>query len=475
MTLWSSAEADGATGGTSTGQWCASGVSIDSRTLKEGDLFVALRDRRDGHDFLDDAFANGAAAAMVSRTPGELPKDNPLLVVDDVENALVRLGAAGRERSRAKVIAVTGSVGKTSTKEMLRHVLHRQGRTAAGELSFNNHWGVPITLAQLPADAEFAVVEIGMSNPGEILPLATLASPDSAIITKVAPVHLAAFESVEDIAREKSSIFAGVRSSGTAVINAGSPGFEIMHQEASARGLRIVSFGRSDSAEWQLLDVRLSKEGTVLQLENRGRPQVVKLGSIGRHFAENALGVLASVDALGADPVLAALDLAAWQPPPGRGTRHRVALSRTEDQVLTVIDDAFNASPVSIAAALEVLAGSFPGAAPSGRSGRRVAILGDMLELGDREVKFHSELAELPAIAEIDVVHCAGPLMRNLHETLPTDRRGMWFATSDAMSKRVHELVGPGDVVLVKGSKASRVSMVVDAIGRLGSGSRANG
>ena len=167
MTLWSSAEADSATGGTSSEPWRASGISIDSRTLKEGDLFVALRDRRDGHDFLDDAFANGAAAAMVSKAPGDLQRGNPLLVVDDVENALARLGAAGRERSRAQVVAVTGSVGKTSTKEMLRHVLHRQGKTAAGELSFNNHWGVPITLAQLPADAEFAVVEIGMSNPGK--------------------------------------------------------------------------------------------------------------------------------------------------------------------------------------------------------------------------------------------------------------------------------------------------------------------
>ena len=475
MTLWSSPEADRATGGTSTGPWRASGISIDSRTLKEGDLFVALRDRRDGHDFLDDAFANGAAAAMVSKVPEDLPKGCPLLIVDDVENALVRLGAAGRERSRAQVVAVTGSVGKTSTKEMLRHVLHRQGKTAAGELSFNNHWGVPITLAQLPADAEFAVVEIGMSNPGEILPLATLAKPDSAIITKIAPVHLAAFRSVEDIAREKSSIFAGVRSSGTAVINVGSPGVEIMRQEASANGLHIVFYGRPDAAEWKLLDVRMSEEGTVLKLENRGRPQVVKLGSTGRHFAENALGVLASVDALGADPVLAALDLATWKPPPGRGTRYRVVLSRSENQVLTVIDDAFNASPASIEAALEVLAGSTPGAEQTGRSGRRVAILGDMLELGEREVKFHSEIAGLPAIAEIDVFHCAGPLMRNLHEALPADRRGMWFATSDAMSKRVHELVGPGDVVLVKGSKASRVSMVVEAIGRLGSDGRTNG
>ena len=474
MTLWNEAEAGRATGGTSTGPWRASGISIDSRTLKAGDLFVALRDRRDGHDFLGDAFAQGAAAAMVSRIPGDLPKDRPLLVVDDVEGALVRLGAAGRARSRARVIAVTGSVGKTSTKEMLRHVLHRQGATAAGELSFNNHWGVPITLAQLPADAEFAVVEIGMSNPGEILPLATLASPDSAIITKIAPVHLAAFDSVEDIAREKSSIFAGVRGSGTAVINAGSPAAGIMRREASGRDLRVISFGRSDAADWRLLEVRLSEDGTVLKLENRGRPQVVKLGSIGRHFAENALGVLAAVDSLGADPVLAALDLATWQPPPGRGTRQSVALSRGGDQVLTLIDDAFNASPVSLEAALEVLACSSPGAALSGRPGRRVAILGDMLELGDREVKFHSEIAELPAIGKVDVLHCAGPLMRNLHEALPADRRGLWFATSDAMSERVHELVGPGDVVLVKGSKGSRVSMVADAIGRLDAGRRAN-
>ncbi|MCE2521775.1 MAG: UDP-N-acetylmuramoyl-tripeptide--D-alanyl-D-alanine ligase [Rhodobacteraceae bacterium] len=469
MMLWNSTEADGATGGKSTKPWCASGVSIDSRTLSEGDLFVALHDRRDGHDFLAAAFSAGAAAAMVSRIPENTPRNAPLLVVEDVECSLSKLGAAGRSRSKAKVIAVTGSVGKTSTKEMLRHVLQPQGKTAAGELSFNNHWGVPITLAQIPSDAQYAVVEIGMNNPGEILPLAKLTSPDSAIITKIAPAHLAAFDSLEDIAREKSSIFAGVRQDGTAIINAGSPSFDIMNWEASARGLRIVSFGRSRSANWRLQDARVSSAGTVVKLETNGQARCVKLASAGQHFAENALGVLAAVESLGADPVLAALDLATWQPPPGRGNRHRVLLSRSEDQELTVIDDAFNASPVSLAAALEMLASSNPGTTLSGRPGTKVAILGDMLELGARENEIHTEIADLKAVADIDVFHCAGQLMHNLHEALPADKRGMWFATSEDMASQAHALAGPGDVVLVKGSKGSRVSVVVDAIRKLGS------
>ena len=468
MILWTSRDAELATGGRSTKPWQASGVSIDTRSLEEGDLFIALRDKRDGHDFVADAFAAGASAAVVSRIPEGIPGDAPLLVVGDVQDALVGLGTAGRNRSSAKFVAVTGSVGKTSTKEMLRHVLKGQGKTSAGEQSFNNHWGVPITLARVPHDAAFAVVEIGMNNPGEIRPLAKLAQPDAATITRIGPVHLAAFSSVDDIAEEKSSIFSGLQSGGTAVINADSPGFEIMKRAASASGARAVTFGRSDTADWKLLDVRLSENGTILSAENRGRVQYVKIAAAGQHFAENALGVLATVAAVGGDPVLAAIDLGTWLPPAGRGTRHKVVLSSNEEQELTVIDDAFNASPVSLEAALEVLAGTNPGQTTLGRPGRRVAILGDMLELGEREGDFHAGIARLAAVESVEVLHCAGKLMRCLYEALPSEKRGRWYATSEEMASKAHELARPGDVVLVKGSKGSRVSVVVDAIKKLG-------
>lgn len=470
MTIWTSQEAEKATGGRLTVGWRATGVSIDTRTIMPGDLFVALRDRRDGHDFVTQALNSGAAAALVERRPEGVSGDAPLLIVDDVQTALEGLGVEARRRCRAKVIAVTGSAGKTSSKDMLRLVLSFQGKTHAAERSYNNHWGVPLTLARMPASADYAVIEIGMNQPGEIAPLSRMARPHAAIITMIAPAHLAAFDSLEDIAKEKSSIFEGLEPGGAAILNASSAEFETMHSIARQTSAQVVTFGSAADAQYRLVEDRFVESGTVARALVDGRTQFFRLAALGRHFAENALGVLAAVAAVDADPVVAALDLGRWMPPDGRGVKHTVRLDEySEDATIDLLDDAFNANPASLSASLNVLAAARPGAAPShSRPGRRVAILGDMLELGRGEADMHASFADHPSMDSVAVVHCAGPLMRNLHDALPPEKRGRWCSSAESLADKAHALAGPGDVVLVKGSKGSRISLVAAAIKNLG-------
>lgn len=464
MSLWSSAEAAKATGGRTTCDWAANGVSIDTRTLQPGDLFVALKDVRDGHDFVAQAFEAGAAAALVSRVPDGVTEDAPLLIVKDVLPALEALGRAARARTRAKVVAVTGSVGKTSTKEMLRTILERQGKTHAAEASYNNHWGVPLTLARMPVDADFAVIEIGMNHPGEIAPLARMARPDVAMITTVAPAHMEAFESIEGIAHEKAAIFDGLEQGGVAIINADIATTDILQAKARDVGAKPVLFA-TGKGNFTLNDVRLSDDTTVCQCAADGEAFLFKLSSPGRHFAMNGLGALAAVKALGADLAVAAVDIAAWSPPAGRGSRERIILDDQTDAELALIDDAFNANPTSMAVSLEVLAAATPGDA---RAGRRIAVLGDMLELGESEIADHVGIGDLKWISDIHKIHLVGLRMKHLYEVLPPESRGEWRETAAEMAKLARQLAHAGDVVLVKGSKGSKVSLVVDAIRKMG-------
>ncbi|APX90552.1 UDP-N-acetylmuramoyl-tripeptide--D-alanyl-D-alanine ligase [Brevirhabdus pacifica] len=470
--LWTAADAAAATGGRATTDWQAGGVSIDTRALAPGDLFVALKDVRDGHDFVADALAAGAAAALVSRIPEGLDESAPLLVVDDVLPALEALGRAGRARARAQVIGVTGSVGKTSAKEMLRAVLGGQGQVHAAEKSFNNHWGVPLTLARLPQDADFAVIEIGMNHPGEIAPLSIMARPHVALITTVAAAHLEAFASVAEIAREKAAIFEGLEPGGVAVVNADLDETPILARAAEARPAAgpVIAFGQADGAQYRLIDLVTAPDHTVCRALTPEGELLYKVNSPGRHFAMNALGVMAAATSVGADPGIASGDLGRWQPPAGRGTRERLVLDRVESaQTLDLIDDAFNANPASLGAALDVLAASAPqDGLGRVRAGRRLAILGDMLELGPQEVELHRAVARHPAMARLDRVHCVGPRMRELWQDLPGELRGEWCETAEEMAERARGLIDAGDVVLVKGSKGSRVSLVVDAIRKLG-------
>ena len=454
MTLWSAQQAALATGGRAVGRWAVTGVSIDTRTLQTGDLFVALKAARDGHDFVADALAAGAGAALVSRVPDGVDDTAPLLIVPDVQTALEDLGRAARARTEAKVIGVTGSVGKTSTKEMLRHMLGACGKTHASVASYNNHWGVPLTLARMPADTEFAVIEIGMNHPGEIAPLAKMAAPDVAMVTTVAEVHLEAFDDINGIALEKASIIDGLVPNGVAIINADTPCTKVI--ETYTKDVTTRWFGAA-VAEASLSDVQVKGAEThaVLQLEGATYP--VTIGTAGRHFAMNALGALLAVGYLGADRRTAVTGLAAWNPVGGRGARQKLKIYRG---TLDLIDDAYNANPTSLHAAMQVLA--------EADAPRKIAFLGDMKELGEKEHDFHREVAHWPCTDAIDIIHTVGPLMKSLHDVLPDGKRGQHFGDSAAMAAQAAHLVQAGDAVLLKASLSTNMRKVVDALQELG-------
>lgn len=454
MTLWSAEQAALATGGQAVGDWDVTGVSIDTRTLQTGDLFVALKAARDGHDFVANALAAGAGAALVSRVPDGVDDTAPLLIVPDVQAALEDLGRAARARTKAKVIAVTGSVGKTSTKEMLRQMLGACGKTHASVASYNNHWGVPLTLARMPADTEFAVIEIGMNHPGEIAPLAKMAAPDAAMVTTVAEVHLEAFDDITGIAQEKASIIDGLVPNGVAIMNADTPCTKVI--ETYTKDVTTRWFGAAaDDASLSDVQVKGAETHVVLQVEGTTYP--VTIGSAGRHFAMNALGALLAVGYLGADRRTAATGLAAWNPVGGRGARQTLNI---DGGTLDLIDDAYNANPTSLRAAMQVLA--------EADASRKIAFLGDMKELGEKEHDFHREVAQWPCTDAIDIIHTVGPLMQSLHDVLPNGKRGQHFEDSAAMAAHAAHLVQAGDAVLLKASLSTNMRKVVDALQELG-------
>jgi UDP-N-acetylmuramoyl-tripeptide--D-alanyl-D-alanine ligase len=470
MSLWTSTDAAAATGGYATTQWTADGVSIDTRTLQPGDLFVALKDVRDGHDFVAQALEKGAAAALVTYWPDDVADDAPLLIVDDVLAGLTDLGRAARARTKAKVLGITGSVGKTSTKEMLRTMLDAQSRVHAAEKSYNNHWGVPLTLARMPMDCDYAIIEIGMNHPGEIAPLAILADLDAAMITIVAPAHLEAFTSVDEISVEKAAIFQGLRAHGIAVINGDLPTTGILTDAARDVGAEITCFGHGDAATARITELSHAQGMTIVQAVLNGTPVLFKLATTGAHFALNALGALALAEAAGADLARCILALGAWKPVDGRGVSETLLLDEgIEDTGFQLIDDAYNANPASVGAALDMLAITDPEDGLGRVSkGRRIAILGDMLELGPTEAQLHADLAAHPAMQTIAKVHCVGTRMKSLWDAVPETQRGLWVATSDELATEIRRIVDAGDVVLVKGSLGSRLAVVVDAIRKLG-------
>jgi UDP-N-acetylmuramoyl-tripeptide--D-alanyl-D-alanine ligase len=436
-----------------------SGMSIDTRTLQPGDLFFALAgENRDGHAFIEAAFKAGAAAAVVTGANAPaLARFGPLLVVDDVLAAMERLGAAARARMAGRVVAVTGSVGKTSTKEALRHVLARQGETHASVASYNNHWGVPLTLARMPAATEFGVFEIGMNHPFEIMPLAQLVRPHTAIVTTVEPVHLEHFRSVSAIADAKGEIFSGLLPGGTAIINRDNPHFERLRAHALAtQAGRVVSFGEHEQADARLLKLAMTPARSAVEASMGGRRLCFQVGAPGRHMAFNALAVLVAAEVLGADLALAALALADLAAGAGRGQRTEL---RMPGGALTLLDESYNANPASMRASMALL-GQFD----VGLRGRRIAVLGDMLELGPSGPEMHAALADPVAENNIDIVFAAGPLMRRLWDALPAARRGVYAPSAAELEASVLQALQPGDAVMVKGSLGSRMGPIVAAM-----------
>ena len=438
-----------------------SGLSIDSRSIAPGEAFFAIHgDRRDGHEFVPAALAAKAALAIVAADRrAQLPSDAPLLAVPDVLASLRDLASAARARIQGKVIGVTGSVGKTGTKEALRLALSKDGETHASVASYNNHWGVPLSLARCPSSARYAVLEMGMNHVGEIAPLSRLARPDVAIVTTIAPVHLEFFGSLAKIADAKAEIFVGVPPGGAAVINRDIAQFAQLQRRAKDAGIaRVISFGEHAKADARLVKCALHARCSTVEAQILGTRLTYKIGAPGRHIVMNSLAVLAAAELVGTDLALAALALAELQPAAGRGAPITIELPGGPALVL---DESYNANPASVAAALAVLGSSL-----IGPQGRRIAVLGDMLELGPDGPALHRGLAESVIANAVDLVFCCGPLMRALWQALPASRRGGYAEDSTALEAQVVPAVRAGDAVMVKGSLGSRMAPIVKALQR---------
>lgn len=458
--LWMAQELAGATGGTLRGNARdVGGISIDTRTLEKDDAFFAIKgDRLDGHEFVEKALGAGAALAVVEVARAkDFPAGSPLLLVEDTLEAMRRAGAAARARSTAQIVAVTGSAGKTGTKEALRLALEPSGETHASAASFNNHWGVPLSLARLSREAKFGVFEIGMNHAGEITPLVKLVRPHVAIVTTVEAVHLEYFSGIEAIADAKAEIFSGIEPGGAALINRDNSQFLRLEAAAKASGVdNVFGFGEAARAEVRLLDVALDEGSSSARADILGDEIIFKVGAPGKHLVLNALAVLAAVKLAGADLAKAALALGNLVPPVGRGRRTPLELPGGPG---LLIDESYNANPASMRAALEVL-----GRAQTGRQGRRIAVLGDMLELGAEAVAEHAALAGPIDAAKIDLVFCCGPLMESLWDALPPSRRGAYAASASQLVPEALAALLGGDAVMVKGSNGSRTGIVVSAI-----------
>ena len=454
--LWTAAEVAAATGGVLHGDdRPITGVTYNSREIASGDLFLALKGARDGHQFTADAFAAGAATALVDH-PVE---GGPCVVVPDTLHGLEALGVAARERApHVKRGAVTGSVGKTSVTQAIKAGLDLAGPAHGSIKSYNNHIGVPLTLARMPVETRRAIFEIGMNAPGEIAPLSRFVAPHAACVTTVGPVHIEAFADGEaGVAREKAAIFQGLVPGGTAVANGDVAFAGFLAQAARAANARFVVFGTQSGHDARLLDFRPDAEGATVAAELFGRPLQYRLAQSGAHWGLNSLCVLAMLDALDVPLETGLQALADFQPLAGRGQTRQVALA---DGAFTLIDESYNANPLSMTAGFKSLGARAV-------SGRRVVVLTDMLELGDQSRSLHEGLAGPIDAAGLDLVHAAGPQMRWLYDALPVSRRGLWRDTAAELAVEAALLVAPGDVVMVKGSNGSKASLVAKALADL--------
>ena len=455
--LWTAAEVAQATEGAARGDFVATGVSIDSRTVARGDLFIALSGPNfDGHAFVQEAFERGAAGALVS-DQGEFGPHQGTVVVNDTFAALTALGIAGRERARARVIGITGSVGKTGTKDLTARALAALGTVHASTGSFNNHFGLPLTLARLAPDTDFAVVEMGMNHAGELRALTRIARPDIAVVTTIEAVHLEFFKDVAAIAAAKAEIFEGVTDGGAAILNRDNASYHQLATAAQAIGVgQLSGFGEAAECDVRLLDFAAVPERNRVTASVGGKTISYDLAIDGRHWAINSLAVLAVVQVLGGDVPMAANAMADMTAPEGRGARYRFELASGP---VDVIDDSYNAGPVSMRAALAVLSDTKPDP-----GGRRIAALGDMLELGPGAARLHADLAPDIARLGIDQVFTAGPLMEALFEALPALARGQHAGSADSLIQPLVESLRAGDVVLIKGSHGSAMHRVVSAL-----------
>ncbi|ESY79740.1 UDP-N-acetylmuramoylalanyl-D-glutamyl-2, 6-diaminopimelate--D-alanyl-D-alanine ligase [Mesorhizobium sp. LNHC221B00] len=437
-----------------------SGISIDSRSLQPGNAFFAIKgEAMDGHDFATAAIKAGAGVLVVAE--GKLPSlgrlTAPIVVVEDVLVALEKLGVAARARSQAKIIAVTGSAGKTTTKEALRHVLSAVGKVHASAQSFNNHWGVPLTLARMPVDCDYAVFEIGMNHPDEIRPLVKMVRPHVAIVTMIAAAHLGFFRNLDEIAKAKAEIFEGIEPDGAAILNRDDARFKLLDKMAHAAGVEhVYGFGENARSTFKLTKCELHADHSDIAARIGGHDMIARIGAPGRHMVQNVLAVLGAAHLVGADldkVVLALADLSAER---GRGKRH---VLRHPGGPITLIDESYNANPASMAAAMALL-----NTTPVTGEGRRIAVLGDMLELGDHSAKLHAALADLIVGTGTQTVFLGGPEMKALAEALPTEIQTEYRAGVAELKPVLVAALKPGDVVMIKSSKGIGFAKLVDAL-----------
>ncbi len=463
--LWTYEEVLAATNGRPVGDTPegVNGISIDTRTLQPGDAFFAIKgDRVDGHDYLAAAMSAGAALAVVDESRlvalGRLKL--PLIVVNDVLEAMSHLGEVARMRTKAQIIAVTGSVGKTSTKEMLRTVLSASGKVHAAVASFNNHWGVPLTLARMPVDARYGVFEIGMNHAGEIASLVKLVRPHIAMVTNVAAAHIGAFETVDDIARAKGEIFSGVVPGGYGIINHDDRRYPLLRQLAVDAGIEhIYSFGKKRGSDFWLRKSDIDMDGSRVNVRINGKDAEYRLKVAGMHMALNSVATLGAADLVGGDFEKGVDVLRSVKPETGRG--NRVVINRSGGGKILVIDESYNANPASMDAALKVL-----GAFDEKAAKRRIAVLGDMLELGRQSKKLHEGLVRPIVAAKVDLVFLVGPEMEYLAKILPKERLGGHFPTADKLEAKLKTRLKTGDVVVIKGSKRIGLAGIADAIAK---------
>ncbi len=451
MRLWISSEIALATGGVASSEFEASGVAFDSREVGPGDLFLALKgEATDGHRFLDQVFANGAVGAVVSsQTP------HPHVLVGDTMAALNALGAAARGRMSGVVIGVTGSVGKTGTKEALFAALDRNdpGCAHRSVKSYNNHTGVPLSLARMPRTARFGVFEMGMNHAGELAQLTQLVRPHVAMVTTIAPAHMGFFKDEEAIADAKGEIFQGLEPGGTAIVPFDSPHRDRLIAAAKPHAAKIVSFGTGEGADVRAIEtMRTRTGGTFVTARLGARELSFTLSQPGAHWVSNAMGVLAAVDAAGGDLELAGLALAELGGLPGRGARLLVPAGAGE---ALVIDESYNANPASMRATLDVLAQE---------AGRKIAVLGEMRELGAHSDAFHAELSGPIAAAGVDFAILVGEAMTPLANALEGHVDFVHVPDAASARGRLEDALQAGDAVLIKGSNGVRLSTVVAAL-----------
>lgn len=459
--LWTSAEIAKATGGQAVGaDFDVFGLSIDTRSIEQGDLFIALAGVRDGHEFVEQALSKGAAGSLASRAV-----TGSSVQVPDVLAGLEQMGIAARLRASSALRgAITGSVGKTSLTQAVSKGLAMAGRSHASIKSYNNHIGVPLTLARMPRDTERAVFEIGMNHADEIDPLSRMVRPHAVCVSTVGPVHIENFPDGEaGVARAKAEIFTGLEPGGTAVLNADNRWFDLLAAEARAVGAKIVRFGANPECEARLTDIQAVAGGAQVRAVIHGKAVSFPILQSGAHWGHNSLAALMMMQALGVDLEMGIAALGAFEPLDGRGAEREVGLPA--GGTFTLIDESYNANPLSMAAVLRSLGGR-------NATGRKIVALTDMLELGEAGPRLHAEIAEAVAAAGIDQVYCSGPLMKSLWDALPPTQRGGYAMTAAELAPEVVSAVQTGDVVMVKGSNGSKASVIAAALASLDRGER---